>query len=56
MSPQVIGWMNDTVFSQYGLEAIRYSLVVVAIVGGLGSLFFLRAARTLREDLAAVVE
>ena len=28
----------------------------VAIVGGLGSVFFLEAARTLREDLAAVVD
>jgi len=29
---------------------------VIAIIGGLGSFFFLSAARTLREDLAAVVE
>ena len=55
LGPQVIGWMNDSVFAQHGQEAIRYSLVVIAIVGGLGSVFFWRAARTLREDLAAVV-
>ncbi len=56
LGPQVIGWMNDTFFAEYGHEAIRYSLVVIAIVGGMGCYFFLKAARTLREDLAAVLD
>ena len=45
--------MNDTLFAQYGQDAIRYSLVVVAIIGGMAAIFFVRAARTLREDLDA---
>ena len=53
LGPQVIGWMNDTLFAQYGQDAIRYSLVVVAIIGGMAAIFFVRAARTLREDLDA---
>jgi predicted MFS family arabinose efflux permease len=52
LGPQLIGWLNDGVFSQHGVDAIRYSLCVVAIVGALAALFFMRAARTLREDLA----
>jgi len=56
MGPQIIGWMNDSVFANQGHEAIRYSLVVIAIIGGLGAIFFARAARTLRDDLAAVVD
>jgi hypothetical protein len=53
LGPQVIGWMNDTLFAQHGQDAIRYSLVVVAIIGGMAAIFFVRAARTLREDLDA---
>ena len=38
---------------RFAAEAIRYSLLVVALVGGFAAVFFLAAARTLREDLAA---
>jgi len=56
LGPWIIGWMNVNVFADQGQEAIRYSLVVIAIIGGLGSIFFARAARTLRDDLAAAVD
>ena len=52
LGPQLIGWLNDTLFASYGDEAIRYSLCVVAVIGALASLFFMRAAQTLRDDLA----
>ncbi len=56
LGPWIIGWINVNVFADQGQEAIRYSLVVIAIIGGLGSIFFARAARTLRDDLAAAVD
>jgi phosphate/sulfate permease len=56
LGPQLIGWMNDTIFASQGQEAIRYSLVVIAIIGGLAGFFFMQAARTLREDLSAAAD
>ena len=53
VGPLAIGMLNDSLAPRYGDEAIRYSLLVVALAGGLGAVFFLRAVRTLREDLAA---
>jgi predicted MFS family arabinose efflux permease len=51
--PQLIGFLNDQLSDRFGLEAIRYSLLLVGIVGGLASIFFLQASRTLRQDLLA---
>jgi len=49
----VVGFSNDQLAGRFGIEAIRYSLLGVALVGGLASFFFLQASRTLREDLRA---
>ena len=49
----VVGLLNDQLAGRFGTEAIRYSLLAVALVGGLASFFFLQASRTLREDLRA---
>jgi predicted MFS family arabinose efflux permease len=51
--PLLVGFLNDQLNDRFGLEAIRYSLLVVGIIGGLASVFFLQASRTLREDLLA---
>ena len=37
----------------YGDASIRYSLLFVALIGGLASVFFWLASASLREDLAA---
>ncbi len=50
--PFLVGWLNDELAPQYGELAIRTSLVVVALVGGLASLFFWMGSASLREDLA----
>jgi predicted MFS family arabinose efflux permease len=47
----VVGFLNDQFAGRFGIEAIRYSLLAVALVGGLASLFFLQASRTLPQDL-----
>jgi MFS family permease len=50
--PPTVGLLNDTVFAHHGELAVRYSLaVVLAVAGALGTLFYLLAARHLREDL-----
>jgi predicted MFS family arabinose efflux permease len=51
--PLLVGFLNDRLSDRFGLEAIRYSLLVVGIIGGLAGVFFLLASRTLREDLLA---
>jgi MFS family permease len=49
--PLLVGLLNDQLHAQFGAGAIRYSLLVVVLVGGLASIFFLKASRTLRDDL-----
>ena len=53
LGPLLIGFMNDQLADRFGVEAIRYSLLVVGMVGVPSSAFFLLASRTLREDLRA---
>ena len=50
--PFLVGFLNDSLGDRFGVEAIRYSLSFVAVLGGASSVFFLLASRTLREDLA----
>ena len=53
LGPQSIGWLNDYVFPDHGVEAVRYSLLVVLVVMGVWSaIHFLLAARALPADLA----
>jgi len=52
LAPLLVGFMNDTLFAVRGDQAIRYSLLVMGISGGLASIFFWLASVKLREDLA----
>jgi hypothetical protein len=53
LGPQSIGWLNDYVFADRGVEAVRYSLLLVLVVMGIwSSVHFLLAARALPGDLA----
>ncbi|QDX80148.1 hypothetical protein B9N43_02065 [Denitratisoma sp. DHT3] len=54
LGPLTVGLLNDHYFGPtHGPLAIRYSMLVVGLLGGLASLLFWQAARTLREDLAS---
>ena len=54
LGPPTVGLLNDYVFDEYGIDAIRYSLAVVAVVMGVWGLFhFIWSARTLEADLRA---
>jgi MFS family permease len=49
----LVGFLNDRFAAATGHLAIRYSLAVVAAIGGASSLFFWLGSATLREDLAS---
>lgn len=52
--PQLVGLLNDLLAPSFGDQAIRYSLLVMALVNLGALLFSLRAASFLRQDLAEV--
>ena len=52
LGPFVIGFMNDTFEPLWGVEAIRYSLLIIGIPHIVAAVMNWLAARTLREDLA----
>jgi MFS family permease len=52
LGPLVVGILNDALAPRFGLEAVRYSLMIAAVPHTLAAIFNLLAARTLREDLA----
>ena len=54
--PQLVGILNDGLAESQGPFAIRYSLLAVAMVGGLAAIFFAGSAKTLREELRAAAE
>ena len=53
MGPLAVGMMNDGLAGRYGDEAIRYSLLIVALVGGLASIFFWIGSASLPGDLTS---
>ena len=53
LGPLAIGLLNDYVFGPiYGEMAIRYSIFVIGLVGGLASILFWQASKSLSADLA----
>lgn len=51
LGPLAVGLLNDTLSSQLGDEAIRYSLVIITLVSIWGAIHNLISARTIRQDL-----
>ena len=52
--PLLVGFLNDQLDPRFGPEAIRYSLMFVAAIGGLAAIFFWIASRSLLDDLRAL--
>ena len=52
IGPTLVGVLNDVLEPRFGVEAIRYSLLLVIAVNLWAAVHSLLAARTLREDLA----
>jgi hypothetical protein len=53
VGPFAVGAVNDLLAARFGAEAIRWSLLLVAVVGGVAAPFFAFGARTYRQDLEA---
>jgi predicted MFS family arabinose efflux permease len=51
IGPLVVGALNDALTPSLGVTAIRWSLVVMAVIGASAAIFFRSCALTLREDL-----
>ena len=52
LGPLTIGILNDYLFGPiFGDEAIRYSMLVVGIIGGIASILFWQASKSLAKDL-----
>ena len=56
VGPLLMGYLNDQLASEYGDEAIRWSMLAVGLVGGFSSIVFYAAGRNLRQDLEAARE
>ncbi len=51
LGPQTVGVMSDLLAARYGDQSLRYALVLAGLVNIGASLHFVRAGRTLRQDL-----
>jgi MFS family permease len=53
IAPLAVGMLNDSLASTYGVEAIRYSLMITGAASLWAVVHSLLAARSIREDMAA---
>ncbi len=52
--PTFVGWLSDQLEPSFGVEAVRWALLLTVVAGALWStLHYALAARTVREDLGA---
>jgi MFS family permease len=51
VGPLAVGMINDALKSDYGNDAVRYSLVSASVTTTLGALLFVWAARFIRTDI-----
>ena len=56
LGPLLVGVMSEGLDSDYGTDSIRYALLAISVSLPLSSLLFLRAARSLRADLARLAD
>ncbi len=49
--PLAVGTLNDALKSDFGAEAVRYSLLSTAVTTTLSALLFIRAAGSIRGDI-----
>jgi hypothetical protein len=44
--------LSDMLEPQFGQESLRYALLIAPAAAVIGAIFYFRAARTLRDDIA----
>ena len=52
LGPLAIGVLSDMLEPQFGQESLRYALLIAPAAAVIGAIFYFRAARTLRDDIA----
>jgi predicted MFS family arabinose efflux permease len=52
LGPQIVGVLSDALAPSFGIESLRYAMVVMSLVAGLAASQFWMVARHVREDLA----
>jgi predicted MFS family arabinose efflux permease len=55
VGPLAVGMLNDALKSEYGADAVRYSLLSAAVTTTLGASLFVWAARFIRADIQRAV-
>src|SRR5882757_169952 len=55
IGPLAVGMLNDALKSDYGTDAVRYSLLSAAVTTMLGALLFVWAARFIRADIERAI-
>jgi predicted MFS family arabinose efflux permease len=56
IGPQVVGILSDLLMPIAGRDSLRYALLITSFLALWSACHFWRAGRTVREDLAALVE
>ena len=56
LGPVVVGVLNDALQPSMGDGAIRYTLLGAAATNVVACIFYLLAARTVKQDIAAVAD
>jgi hypothetical protein len=51
LGPLTTGLISDALSSSYGVDSLRYAMVIVSIIGTTSGLFFYLASRHLPQDL-----
>ena len=51
LGPVLVGGLSDWLQPRYGLQAIRYTMLLAAITNVVACVFYLRSARTVEDDL-----
>ena len=51
LGPQTVGFLSDALQPEFGVESLRYALLITSFVGLWGALHFVLGARTLKEDI-----
>ena len=52
MGPLCAGLLSDWLSGMYGVDGLRYAMLIISLIGLLGIYFFFQAGRHLQADLA----
>jgi MFS family permease len=55
VGPLAVGMINDALKNDYGVDAVRYSLLSAAITSTAGAMLFAWAAQSIRDDIKRAV-